>query len=76
MLTVQQDKGSGGMAPMRQGQRLTRRIALKVILSWELPRSVGARVAACSRFTVRWSAGNRRPARCLIGVVSAARSPS
>jgi hypothetical protein len=34
------------MAPMRQGQRLTRRSALKVVLSRELPRSAGARVAA------------------------------
>ena len=41
------------MAPMRQGQRLTRRSALKVVLSSELPRSAGARVAACSRLTVR-----------------------
>jgi hypothetical protein len=32
------------MAPIRQGHRLTRRSALKVVLSSELPRSVGARV--------------------------------
>jgi transposase InsO family protein len=33
------------MAPMRQGQRLTLRSALKVVLSRELPRWAGARVA-------------------------------
>ena len=30
------------IAPMRQGQRLTRRSALKVVLSRELPRSAGS----------------------------------
>src|SRR3954447_12947263 len=64
------------MAPMRQGQRLTRRSALKVVLSRELPRSAGARVAACSRFTVRWSSVSSASEVFLIGVVSAPRSPS
>jgi hypothetical protein len=64
------------IAPMRQGQRLTRRSALKVVLSRELPRSAGARVAACSRLTVRWSAVSGASEVFLIGVVSAARSPS
>src|SRR3954468_4849835 len=35
------------IAPIRQGHRLTRRSALKVVLSRELPRSASARVAAC-----------------------------
>jgi hypothetical protein len=38
---------------MRHGQRLTRRSALKVVLSRELPRSAGPRVAACNKLTVR-----------------------
>ncbi len=37
------------MALIRQGQRLTRRSTSKVVLSKELPRSAGERVAACSR---------------------------
>jgi hypothetical protein len=41
------------IAPMRYGQRLTRRSALKVVLSRELPRSAGPRVAACNKLTVR-----------------------
>ena len=53
MLVVQEDEGAAVIAPMRQGQRLIRRSALKDILSSELPRSAGARVAACS--TLRFS---------------------
>lgn len=49
------------MAPFRQGLKLTRRSALKAVLSTELPRSAGARVAACSRLTVGWSAVSRWP---------------
>ena len=41
------------MAPMRHGHRLTFRSALNVVLSSEFPRSVRARVAACSAVTVR-----------------------
>jgi hypothetical protein len=33
------------IAPIRQGQRLTRRSALKVVLSREFPRSAGARAS-------------------------------
>jgi hypothetical protein len=47
------------MAPMRQGQTVTRRSAVKVVVSRELPRSAGARVAACSRLTVRWQRSER-----------------
>ena len=64
------------MAPMRQGQRLIRRSALKVVFSSELPRSAGARVAACSRLTVRWSSVSGASEVFLVGVVSVARSPS
>src|SRR3954465_12853421 len=51
------------MAPIRQGHRLTRRSALNVVLSRELLRSAGARVAACSRLTVRSSAVSPRRGR-------------
>src|SRR3954468_6079934 len=39
------------IAPIRQGHRLTRRSALKVVLSSALPRSASARVAACRALT-------------------------
>ena len=42
------------IAPMRQGQRLTRRSALKVVLSRELPRSAGARVDRETAAWVHW----------------------
>src|SRR5512135_1945849 len=45
------------MAPIRPGQKLTQRSAVKEVVSRELPRSAGMRVAACRRLTVRWSAG-------------------
>ena len=46
------------MEPIRQGHRATRRSAVKVVSSRELPRSASARVAACSALVVRWSAVN------------------
>ncbi|MBM7806972.1 hypothetical protein JOD57_002809 [Geodermatophilus bullaregiensis] len=64
------------IAPIRHGQRLTRRSALKLVLSSELPRSAEALSAACSRLTQRSSAVSRRSAECLIDAVSAVRSPS
>ena len=69
---MEEDEGGGGDRADAPGQRLTRRSALKVVLSSELPRSAGARVAACSRLTVRRSAVGRWPAVCLIGMVSVA----
>jgi hypothetical protein len=38
------------IAPIRHGQKLTRRSALKVVLSREAPRSACAGVAECSAF--------------------------
>jgi hypothetical protein len=46
VLVVEQHEGGGGDRPDPPGQRLTRRSALKVVLSSELPRSAGARVRA------------------------------
>src|SRR3712207_174049 len=60
------------IAPIRHGQRLTRRSALKLVLSRELPRSAGALTAACSRLTQRSSAVSGRSAECLTGVVNRA----
>src|SRR3954453_18825962 len=57
------------IAPIRQGQRLTRRSALNVTLSSELPRSANARVAACRALTVRSSSLSGRPVAFLTGVV-------
>ncbi len=64
------------MAPIRQGQRLTRRSAVKVVLSRALPRSASARVAACQRLRMRWSSVSGASAVCLIGMVRVACSPS
>jgi hypothetical protein len=41
------------MTPIRQGHKLIRRKALKVVFSSEFPRSAGARVAEWSMSTVR-----------------------
>jgi hypothetical protein len=55
---VQQDQRRGGDRADRHGHRLTRRSALKVALSRELPRSASARVAECSMLIVRCSTDN------------------
>src|SRR3954447_23197106 len=55
------ESGGGDCADPPEAEAAPR-IPLKVVLTRELPRSAGARVAACSRLTVRWSAVSRRPA--------------
>lgn len=55
------------IAPIRQGQRPTRRSALQVDLSRELPRSAPARGAACRALMVRSSSVYGRALAFLIG---------
>ena len=59
------------MLPIRHGHRLTRRSALKVVLSSEFPRSASARVAECRALMVRCSAVSATPA----GVLDRTRQP-
>jgi hypothetical protein len=76
VLLVQQDEGCGGDGADAPGAEADSAQCLEGGLEQRVAAFAGARVAACSRLTVRWSSVSGVCEVFLIGVVSAARSPS
>ncbi len=72
---MEEDQGGGGDRADAPGAEADPAQRLEGGLEQGVARSAGARVAACSRLTVRWSSVSGASVVFLIGVVSVARSP-